>query len=83
MNLGFTWNVANTTTLAYLEPRYIGILSNYQVKWWKTGVTNPKLWLFATHYKTGEMIPICEKKIKESASFQEGLATMRQLSFDY
>jgi hypothetical protein len=29
------------------------------------------------------MIPICEKKIKESASFQEGLATMRQLSFDY
>jgi peptidyl-dipeptidase Dcp len=37
--------------------------------------------LFATHYQT-ENNPdgIC-KKIKESASFQEGLATMRQLSF--
>jgi peptidyl-dipeptidase Dcp len=38
--------------------------------------------LFATHYKTGEMIPMeYVQKIKESASFQEGLATMRQLSF--
>jgi peptidyl-dipeptidase Dcp len=40
--------------------------------------------LFATHYKTGEMIPMeYVQKIKESASFQEGLATMRQLSLDY
>jgi peptidyl-dipeptidase Dcp len=38
--------------------------------------------LFANHYETGEVIPIeYVQKIKESASFQEGLATMRQLSF--
>jgi len=38
--------------------------------------------LFAYHYLTGEMIPIeLVHKIKESASFQEGMATMRQLSF--
>jgi peptidyl-dipeptidase Dcp len=38
--------------------------------------------LFATHYETGAMIPIeFVEKIKESASFQEGMATMRQLSF--
>ncbi|MDR6966278.1 peptidyl-dipeptidase Dcp [Flavobacterium arsenatis] len=38
--------------------------------------------LFAHHYETGEVIPIeYIQKIKESASFQEGLATMRQLSF--
>ena len=38
--------------------------------------------LFATHYQTGEVIPMeYVEKIKESASFQEGLATLRQLSF--
>jgi len=38
--------------------------------------------LFAYHYETGEMIPMeLVNKIKESASFQEGMATMRQLSF--
>ena len=38
--------------------------------------------LFANHYETGEIIPQeYVQKIKESASFQEGLATMRQLSF--
>jgi peptidyl-dipeptidase Dcp len=38
--------------------------------------------MFATHYETGEMIPMdLVEKIKESASFQEGMATMRQLSF--
>ncbi|RZJ34982.1 MAG: M3 family peptidase [Flavobacterium sp.] len=38
--------------------------------------------LFAKHYQTGEVIPQeFIKKIKESASFQEGIATMRQLSF--
>ncbi|CAM4091130.1 M3 family metallopeptidase [Flavobacterium sinopsychrotolerans] len=38
--------------------------------------------LFAYHYETGEMIPMeLVHKIKESASFQEGMATMRQLSF--
>ncbi|KAF2519856.1 M3 family metallopeptidase [Flavobacterium salilacus subsp. salilacus] len=38
--------------------------------------------LFAHHYKTDEMIPMeYIKKIKESASFQEGMATLRQLSF--
>lgn len=38
--------------------------------------------LFAHHYETGKVIPQeYVQKIKESASFQEGLATMRQLSF--
>lgn len=38
--------------------------------------------LFAHHYKTGEVIPMeYIEKIKESATFQEGMATMRQLSF--
>lgn len=38
--------------------------------------------LFATHYKTGEVIPMeYIEKIKESATFHEGMATLRQLSF--
>jgi Zn-dependent oligopeptidase len=38
--------------------------------------------IFARHYQTGEVIPQeFIKKIKASASFQEGIATMRQLSF--
>ncbi|MBQ0117957.1 MAG: M3 family metallopeptidase [Flavobacterium sp.] len=38
--------------------------------------------LFAKHYKTGETLPMeYIEKIKESASFQEGMATVRQLSF--
>jgi Zn-dependent oligopeptidase len=38
--------------------------------------------LFAKHYETGEMIPQqYVEKIKESASFLEGMATLRQLSF--
>lgn len=38
--------------------------------------------LFAKHYETGEIIPqIYVEKIKESASFLEGMATLRQLSF--
>lgn len=38
--------------------------------------------LFAKHYETGEVIPMeYVQKIKESASFQEGMATLRQLSF--
>ena len=38
--------------------------------------------LFAYHYKTGEVIPMeYINRIKESATFQEGMATMRQLSF--
>lgn len=38
--------------------------------------------LFAHHYQTGELIPQeYIRKIKESASFQEGMATLRQLSF--
>ncbi|MDI1256511.1 MAG: M3 family metallopeptidase [Flavobacterium sp.] len=38
--------------------------------------------LFAKHYKTGEIIPQeYVQKIKESASFLEGMATLRQLSF--
>lgn len=40
------------------------------------------LQLFAKHYETGEVIPMeFVKKIKESATFQEGMATLRQLSF--
>ncbi|WP_415060900.1 M3 family metallopeptidase [Flavobacterium sp.] len=38
--------------------------------------------LFAKHYLTGEVIPQhYVEKIKESASFLEGMATLRQLSF--
>lgn len=38
--------------------------------------------LFAKHYQTGEVIPQeYVDKIKESASFLEGMATLRQLSF--
>lgn len=38
--------------------------------------------LFAKHYETGETIPMeLIEKIKESASFLEGMATVRQLSF--
>jgi peptidyl-dipeptidase Dcp len=38
--------------------------------------------LFAKHYETGEIIPQeYVEKIKESASFLEGMATLRQLSF--
>lgn len=38
--------------------------------------------LFAHHYETGEVIPqTYVDKIKESASFMEGMATVRQLSF--
>ena len=38
--------------------------------------------LFAKHYETGETIPMeFVEKIKESANFMEGLATLRQLSF--
>ncbi|RDY60655.1 M3 family metallopeptidase [Flagellimonas nanhaiensis] len=40
--------------------------------------------LFAFHYKTGELIPMdLVQKIKESATFQEGMATLRQLSFGF
>ncbi|PTX41948.1 peptidyl-dipeptidase Dcp/oligopeptidase A [Christiangramia gaetbulicola] len=40
------------------------------------------LQLFAKHYKTGEAIPQeYITKIKESANFLEGMATLRQLSF--
>ncbi|MFT5942209.1 MAG: oligopeptidase A [Sediminicola sp.] len=38
--------------------------------------------LFATHYDTGTLIPMdIVEKIKESSTFQEGMATLRQLSF--
>ncbi len=38
--------------------------------------------LFAFHYKTGEVIPMeLVQKIKDAATFQEGLAILRQLSF--
>ncbi len=40
------------------------------------------LQLFAKHYETGETIPMeYIEKIKESATFLEGLQTLRQLSF--
>lgn len=40
------------------------------------------LQIFAKHYETGETIPMeLVTKIKESASFLEGIATLRQLSF--
>ncbi|WP_370445576.1 M3 family metallopeptidase [Confluentibacter sediminis] len=38
--------------------------------------------LFATHYQTGELIPMdLVEKIKESASFHQGMQTLRQISF--
>ncbi len=38
--------------------------------------------LFAKHYETNEMIPMdLVNKIKESATFQEGMQTLRQISF--
>ena len=38
--------------------------------------------LFAKHYQTDELIPLeLVKKIKESANFMEGMATIRQISF--
>ncbi len=38
--------------------------------------------LFAKHYETGEVIPMeLVQKIMECATFQEGMQTMRQLSF--
>ena len=38
--------------------------------------------LFATHYETGEVIPMeLIQKIKDTATFQEGIQTLRQLSF--
>ena len=38
--------------------------------------------LFATHYETGEVIPMALiDKIKASATFHEGMQTLRQLSF--
>ncbi|GHC49120.1 M3 family metallopeptidase [Ulvibacter litoralis] len=38
--------------------------------------------LFATHYETGEVIPMeLVEKIKDSATFHEGMQTLRQLSF--
>ena len=40
--------------------------------------------LFAFHYETGEVIPMeLVQKIKESSTFQEGMATLRQLSFGF
>lgn len=38
--------------------------------------------LFATHYETGELIPMdLVEKIKDSATFHEGMQTLRQISF--
>ena len=40
--------------------------------------------LFAHHYETGEPIPMhYVQKIKDAAQFQQGLQTLRQLSFGY
>jgi len=40
--------------------------------------------LFANHFETKELIPIeLVEKIKESANFMEGMATLRQLSFGF
>ncbi len=38
--------------------------------------------MFARHYKTGELIPMeIIDRLKESSTFQQGMATLRQLSF--
>jgi peptidyl-dipeptidase Dcp len=59
---------------------FTGILWSYQVRLWKTGVMNQALALFA-YYQTDEMIPIELVQKSRSSNFQEGIATMRQLSF--
>ncbi len=42
------------------------------------------LQLFAHHYESGELLPMdLITKIKESANFQEGMATLRQLRFGF
>lgn len=42
------------------------------------------LQLFARHFETGESLPMeLITRIKESANFQEGMATLRQLSFGF
>ncbi|HIP49318.1 MAG TPA: M3 family peptidase [Lutibacter sp.] len=46
------------------------------------GYEQEALALFATHYQTDELIPQeYVQKIKESANFMEGMASIRQLSF--
>jgi peptidyl-dipeptidase Dcp len=42
---------------------------------------NQALALFAYHYQTDEIIPIELVQKSRSSNFQEGIATMRQLSF--
>ena len=38
--------------------------------------------LFAKHYETGELIPLEHiENIKNSAAFNEGIQTLRQISF--
>jgi peptidyl-dipeptidase Dcp len=40
--------------------------------------------LFAHHYETGELIPMeLVDRIKKASNFQEGMATLRQLSFGF
>ena len=40
--------------------------------------------LFASHYQTGELIPAeLVKRVEASSNFQEGMATLRQLSFGF
>ena len=40
--------------------------------------------LYARHFETGEVLPIkMVEKIKKAANFQQGLQTLRQLSFGY
>jgi peptidyl-dipeptidase Dcp len=68
--------LANTTYPSLSELQYMGFVelpSQVMENW----CYEPEaLALFATHYQTGEIIPMeLVQKIKESSNFQEGMAT--------
>jgi peptidyl-dipeptidase Dcp len=70
MNLAMVARCANTTYPVYLELHmgFVELPSNG-----KLVLRTRALALFATHYQTGEIIPMeLVQKIKESSNFQEG-----------
>jgi Zn-dependent oligopeptidase len=85
MNLAmhFTVCLQELSTLAFRVQMCIGILWNYQARYFENWCYEPEaLQLFARHYQTGEVIPQeLITRIKKASNFHEGMATMRQISF--